>query len=101
MANPPRYKTPGTPQGIKGLRGRPFNTTTNLGKIMAEKGTRVYIVAGQCNVSVRQMTTYLNDQSCIIQPHHLAYLSRYLGCDPEFLQADRLDYEPESETPGS
>lgn len=59
---------------------RPFNATTPLGKLMAERGwsvTELAIVSGVHQVTI---TAYLNGRKAIT-PHHAWPLSEAIGCE--------------------
>lgn len=71
----------------QGRRGRPFNTTQPLGKLLYEQGFRVKDATIHCGIEVRLMSDYLTN-TLPIKPSHAEMLADMLGCDPEDLAPD-------------
>jgi DNA-binding Xre family transcriptional regulator len=71
---------PATDTGV----GRTFNTSTNLGRLIALKGVRAYEVSAACRIAPRTLTELLAGRRKPNQSQVIA-LCEYLNCDPEHL----------------
>lgn len=71
----PRHIRPTDPRIPR--QGRPFNTSTALGKLMAARGLRVKDVERETGISYRTLSDYLASRS-IIGPDHMARLTSFL-----------------------
>lgn len=63
--------------------GRPFNQSTNLGKIIDHRGYTVIEVASGSGVYPRTMSDYLADRKPISLEHR-AKLAAFLKVDPDW-----------------
>lgn len=65
--------------------GRPFNTSTPLGKMMERKGLKVGDLAALAGLSERTITDYLNGRRTPSDVNFL-YMARALGCRVEAIR---------------
>lgn len=78
-------ETPDHPaDGRLRARGRPFNTSSPLGKIMAARDLRVRDVEAGTGISYRRLSDYLARRT-EIRPDHLVALSQFLEVNPSVL----------------
>lgn len=72
---------PATDTGV----GRSFNTSTNIGRLMAIKQVRVRDVSKATSIPPRTLTELLAGRR---KPNHsqVIALCEYLNCDPEHLE---------------
>ena len=63
------------------VAGRPHGTNTPLGKLLAERGIRVYELALACQIPERTISSYINAHA-EFQDHHLTAISDALDVEP-------------------
>jgi hypothetical protein len=64
--------------------GRPFNTETPLGRIMWDRGFRVFEVAHATGINARTLTEYLAGRKPL-KGSHLSLVADFLDVHPEDL----------------
>lgn len=70
--------------GRKAWGGRPVNTRTKLGAIIAYHNIPTYVVGGKCGIHPRKLTEYLAGREPIAN-YHLPYLCQFFNCTPQDL----------------
>lgn len=68
------------------MAGRPHGTSTPLGKLLADRGIRVYELALAVQIPERTISSYLNGHAEYLD-HHLTAISDALDVEPEELLA--------------
>jgi hypothetical protein len=64
--------------------GRPFNTDTPLGRIMWDRGIRVFEIAHATGINARILTEYLANRKTL-KGAHLSLVADYLDVHPDDL----------------
>lgn len=88
---PSPVDTPGTRAGNgrltsdpRGRKGRPFYADTPLGRLIDERGHKVYEVTSGCSINPRIMSDYLNGRKAI-RPQDKVRLAQFLNVQVEDL----------------